>query len=48
MLVEQRIRMCLLIDKMEIRKDYSKKLGLENVTKFHGKKISGEEENREC
>ncbi len=46
--VEQRIRMCLLIDKMETQKDYSKKLGLENFTTFHGKKISGEEENSEC
>lgn len=46
--VEQRIRMCLLIDKMENQKDYSKKLGLENITKFHGKEINGEEESREC
>ena len=34
--VEQRIRLCLLLEKMYVRKEYSEKLGLEDKTKFHG------------
>lgn len=41
--VEQRIRRCLLIDKMNTQKDFCKKLGLENISKFHGERIVGEE-----
>lgn len=43
MRVEQRIRRCILIDKMNAQKDFSKKLGLENISKFHGERIVGEE-----
>lgn len=48
MSVEQRIRLCLLIDKMDDQKEYSKKLGLENRSKFHGERIWGEEKEKEC
>lgn len=48
MSVEHRIRLCLLIDKMNDQKDYSKKLGLENRSKFHGERIWGEEKEKEC
>lgn len=48
MTIEQRIRMCLLIEKMQEHKIYSEKLGLEDVSKFHGKRVSGEEESITC
>ena len=40
--VEQRIRLCLLLEKMYVRKEYSEKLGLEDKTKFHGEQLHGE------
>lgn len=46
--IEQRIRMCLLIEKMKAQKVYSEKLGLENLSKFHGKRISQEEGRMTC
>lgn len=42
MAIEQRIRKCLLVEKMHEQKSYSKKLGLENISKFHGKRITEE------
>ena len=48
MTVEQRIRTCLLIEKMHEQKAYSEKLGLENISKFHGKRINEEEERITC
>ena len=46
--IEQRIRMCLLIEKMQEQKVYSEKLGLEDISKFHGKRINEEEERITC
>ena len=46
--IEQRIRMCLLIEKMQEQKVFSEKLGLENISKFHGKRMDGEEEKQIC
>ena len=48
MTVDQRIRTCLLIEKMHEQKAYSEKLGLENISKFHGKRMDGEEEKQIC
>ena len=48
MTVEQRIRTCLLIEKMHEQKAYSEKLGRENISKFHGKRMDGEEEKQIC
>jgi len=48
MTVEQRIRTCLLIEKMQKQKDFSEKLGLEDRSEFHGKRINGEEEYCTC
>lgn len=48
MTVEQRIRTCLLIEKMKKQKDFSQKLGLEDRSAFHGKRISREEGNHTC
>lgn len=45
MTVEERIRMSILIEKMEKHKMYSEKLGLENISKFHGERIGMEEKN---
>lgn len=45
MTIEQRIRNCLLIEKMREQKTYSRKLGLENISKFRGRRIYTEEEN---
>ena len=46
--VEQRIRLCLLLEKMYVRKEYSEKLGLEDKTKFHGELLHGEEGKSVC
>ena len=46
--IEQRIRMCLLIEMMQEQKVFSEKLGLENISKFHGKRINEEEERITC
>lgn len=40
MSIQERIRMCQLIEQMEKRKELSKRLGLENESKFHGKSIN--------
>lgn len=39
MSAEERIRRSLLIEKMEKQKSYSRKLGLEDISTFHGKQI---------
>ena len=39
MTTEQRIRVCLLLEKICEQKEYSERLGLENRSRFHGKKI---------
>lgn len=48
MTIEKRIKMCLLIEKMHAHKAYSEKLGLENMSRFHGKRIEDEEERKTC
>ena len=48
MTVEQRIKRCLLIEKMHAKKEYSQKLGLEDKSKFHGSRIAREEETKTC
>lgn len=45
--IEQRIRMCLLIERMHEYKTYSERLGLVDVSKFHGK-IMKEEKKKRC
>lgn len=44
MTIEERIRTCMLIEKMVEQKEYSERLGLENRTRFHGKIIEEREE----
>lgn len=48
MTTEQRIRVCLLAEKMNAQKSFSEKLGLEDLSKLHGKRITMEEENEIC
>ena len=43
MTVQQRIQMCLLIEKMNEHKDFCKRLGLEDISSFRGKRIKREE-----
>ena len=38
--IEQRILTCRLLEKMNNQKDYSGRLGLENVSTFHGIQIN--------
>ena len=45
MSIEQRIRLSLLIEKINGQKVFSKKLGLENKSLFHGERVGKEEEN---
>lgn len=40
--IEQRILTCRLLEKMNDQKRYSSKLGLENVSTFHGIQISND------
>lgn len=47
MSTRERIRLCILIEKMDEQKSYSEKLGLENKSTFHGKTIK-KEGNRIC
>lgn len=44
MMIEQRIRACLLLKKMYEQKEYSERLGIENRSRFHGKTIEEREE----
>lgn len=37
--VQERIRMCRLVEKMENQREFSKRLCLENISSFHGKPI---------
>lgn len=46
MTVEQRIRRCLLLEKMQKNKAYSEKLGLEDISTFKGKRVNEKEEHR--
>ena len=39
MSVQERIRMCQIIEKMEVHEDYSKRLGLENKSSYHGSPV---------
>ena len=39
MTVEARIRQSRLIEKMQKQEDYSERLGLENVSRFRGRKM---------
>lgn len=48
MTIEQRIRTCLLLERMCEQKKYSERLGLENRSKFHGKTIKEREEQKLC
>lgn len=48
MMVGDRIRMCILIERMDRQKAYSKKIGLEDMSKLHGKCICREEERVRC
>lgn len=40
MSVEQRVRTCRLLEKMRMQEIYSRRLGLEDVSTVHGRKIS--------
>ena len=48
MTIEERIRTCMLIEKMFEQKEYSERLGLENRSRFHGKAIEEREEKQLC
>ena len=37
MSVEQRVRICRLIEKIKFQEEYSKRLGIKNVSSYHGK-----------
>ena len=47
MSIQKRIRTCVLIEQMERQKEYSKKLGLENQSTFHGVRINDTNGNME-
>ena len=48
MSIEERIRIVLLIERMQMLKNFSEKLGLEDRSKFHGKPIVQEEVESNC
>lgn len=43
MSVKERVRMCLLIEKIHKLKEYSERLGLEDVSTFNKKRVDSEE-----
>ena len=45
---EQRIRLCLLIEKIYEHREFSEKLGLEDKTTFRGQYVRKEEEKKVC
>ena len=42
MSVEQRVRICRLLEKIRFQEEYGKKLGVENLSTYHGKKLNKE------
>ncbi len=46
--VAQRIRMIILLEKMVKQKSFSEKLGIEDISKFHGEYIEREECEESC
>ena len=44
--VQERIKMCQIIDQMEIRPALTKRLGLENKTTFHGSYVAEKYEKK--
>lgn len=48
MSIEERIRIVLLLERMHMLKSYSEKLGLEDRSRFHGKRIEKEEVENNC
>ena len=41
--VQERMKMCQIIEKMETQKEYSKRLGLENRSSFRGSPVEKRE-----
>lgn len=37
---EKRIKLCRLIEKLDTKEEYSNRLGIQNVSTFHGELIS--------
>ena len=50
MSVKERVRMCLLIEKIHKLKEYSERLGLEDVSTWNQKSVDSEEKggNKAC
>ena len=46
--VEQRIRMIILLEKMTKQKSFSEKLGIKDISRFHGDYIEQEESEDIC
>ena len=46
MSIQDRVRMCRLIDQMESRQELCKRLGLENKSTFHGNPIDEYPDNK--
>lgn len=47
MSIEERIRRCRIIEKMQKHESYCKKIGLVNISRFHGN-IIYDKEDRIC
>lgn len=45
---DQRIKISLLLEKMHGQQEFSGRLGIEDVSTFHGKRIVKEEEKKQC
>lgn len=48
MTIEQRIKTCMLIEKIYGQTEYSERLGLENRSRFHGKNIEEKGGKNRC
>lgn len=45
---DQRIKISLLLEKMHGQQEFSQRLGIEDVSTFHRKRIVKEEEKKSC
>lgn len=48
MTIKQRIRTCMLIEKIYGQMEYSERLGLENRSRFHGEHTEERKERNRC
>ena len=44
MSVEQRVKICRLLEKIKFQEEYSEKIGVENLSTYRGEKLNNEKD----